>query len=57
MARDGIRLRQIGQEIIQKLGGKRVHPAWVVPGGVNEPLSAEKREAILATLPAARKDA
>lgn len=53
MARDGIRLRQIGQQIIQMLGGKRVHPAWVVPGGVNEPLSAEKREAILATLPEA----
>src|SRR5579859_1486644 len=44
MARDGIRLRSIGQQIIELLGGKRVHPAWVVPGGVSEPLSAEKRE-------------
>ena len=51
LARDGVRLRQIGQKIIEILGGKRIHPAWVVPGGVSEPLSAEKREAILAMLP------
>lgn len=51
LARDGVRLRQIGQQIIELLGGKRIHPAWVVPGGVSEPLSAEKRDAILAMLP------
>jgi NAD-reducing hydrogenase large subunit len=51
LARDGVRLRQIGQRIIEILGGKRIHPAWVVPGGVSEPLSAEKRDAILAMLP------
>ena len=48
MARDGIRLRSIGQQIIEMLGGKRIHPAWVVPGGVSEPLSAEKRDQMLA---------
>ena len=46
LARDGIRLRQIGQQIIELLGGKRIHPAWVVPGGVSEPLSSEKRDQI-----------
>lgn len=51
LARDGIRLRQMGQQIIELLGGKRIHPAWVVPGGVSEPLGAEKRETILAMLP------
>ncbi|MGE3270230.1 MAG: Ni/Fe hydrogenase subunit alpha [Chloroflexota bacterium] len=51
IARDGIRLRQMGQQIIEQLGGKRIHPAWVVPGGVSEPLSAEKREAMLAAIP------
>lgn len=51
LARDGVRLRQMGQQIIELLGGKRIHPAWVVPGGVNEPLSAEKRDQILAMLP------
>ena len=51
LARDGIRLRQIGQQIIEQLGGKRIHPAWVVPGGVSEPLTAEKRDKIRAMLP------
>lgn len=53
LARDGIRLRQFGQQIIERLGGKRIHPAWVVPGGVSEPLSIEDRDAILATVPEA----
>ncbi len=51
LARDGVRLRQIGQQIIELLGGKRIHPTWVVPGGVNEPLSAEKRDKILGMIP------
>lgn len=50
LARDGIKLRRLGQEIIKMLGGKKVHPAWMVPGGVNEPLSEEKRDAMLAML-------
>jgi NAD-reducing hydrogenase large subunit len=55
MARDGIRLRSIGQQIIELLGGKRIHPAWVVPGGVSEALSPEKRDQMLALLPEARE--
>jgi NAD-reducing hydrogenase large subunit len=51
MAKDGIRLRQIGQQIIEWLGGKRIHPSWVVPGGVNEPLKVEQRDRILAMIP------
>jgi NAD-reducing hydrogenase large subunit len=51
LARDGIRLRQFGQLIIERLGGKRIHPAWVVPGGVSEPLTVENRDAILHSLP------
>lgn len=51
LARDGIRLRQIGQTVIELLGGKKIHPTWVVPGGVSEPLDAHKRGAILALLP------
>ena len=51
LARDGIALRKFGQEIIAMLGGKRIHPAWVVPGGVSEPLSGDKREKILAMIP------
>jgi NAD-reducing hydrogenase large subunit len=55
LARDGIRLRSIGQQIIEMLGGKRIHPAWVVPGGVSEPLSEEKRTQMLAMLPEAKE--
>ncbi len=51
LARDGIRLRQFGQQVIELLGGKRIHPAWVVPGGVSEPLSVAHRDQILAGLP------
>jgi NAD-reducing hydrogenase large subunit len=51
LARDGIRLRQIGQQIIELLGGKRIHPAWIVPGGVSSPLTAEKRDHIASLLP------
>ena len=51
LAKDGIRLRQIGQTIIETLGGKKIHPTWVVPGGVTEALTPEKRDAMLAMLP------
>jgi NAD-reducing hydrogenase large subunit len=53
LARDGIAVRRFGQQIIEWLGGKRIHPAWVVPGGVESPLSAETRDRILATIPEA----
>ena len=42
LARGGIRLRQFGQEIIEALGGKKIHPAWTTPGGVRGPLSDEE---------------
>ena len=35
------------------LGGKRIHPAWVVPGGVSEPLSEDMRDKMLASIPEA----
>lgn len=52
-ARDGVRLRQIGQSIIALLGGKRIHPAWTVPGGVSDPLRPETRDEILKMMPEA----
>lgn len=53
LALDGIRLRQFGQQIIERLGGKRIHPAWIVPGGVSEPLTVENRDSILHAIPEA----
>ncbi len=53
LARAGIRLRQFGQEIIEVLGEKKIHPAWAVPGGVRSSLSPEGRAKIKAWLPEA----
>lgn len=48
LAVKAIRLRAFGQEIIRALSGRRIHPAFAVPGGVNNPLTVEKRDAIRA---------
>jgi len=53
LARAGIRLRQFGQEIIEVLGGKKIHPAWAVPGGVRSALTVEGRDKIRGWLPEA----
>jgi NAD-reducing hydrogenase large subunit len=53
LARAGIRLRQFGQEIIEILGGKKIHPAWAVPGGVRSALTPEGQARIRTWLPEA----
>jgi NAD-reducing hydrogenase large subunit len=50
---DGVALRKFGQQAIEILGGKRIHPAWVVPGGVNAPLDEERRDRIRQGIPEA----
>jgi NAD-reducing hydrogenase large subunit len=57
LARAGIRLRQFGQEIIEMLGGKKIHCAWAVPGGVRDPLTEENRQRIRNWLPESFKTA
>lgn len=57
LARAGIRLRQFGQEIIELLGGKKIHPPWAVPGGVRSGLSEEGRARIRNWLPEVTKTA
>ena len=54
MAKMGVALRKYGQQIIEGLAKERVHPSWIVPGGVNAPLDSAVRDRILAGLPAAR---
>ena len=51
LARGGIRLRQFGQEIIELLGGKKIHPAWAVPGGVRSCLSENGKKQISDRIP------
>ena len=55
LARGGIRLRQFGQEIIEFLGGKKIHPAWAVPGGVRAPLPEAGQKRIRERLPEAKQ--
>jgi NAD-reducing hydrogenase large subunit len=50
-AKTGVALRKFGQEIIEGLAKERIHPSWIVPGGVNAPLAPEVRERTLAGLP------
>jgi NAD-reducing hydrogenase large subunit len=48
LALKAVNLRKFGQEIISTLGGRRVHPNFAIPGGVNKALSAAERDTILA---------
>jgi NAD-reducing hydrogenase large subunit len=48
LVRKAVNLRSFGQQIIETLGGKRVHPNFAVSGGVNAPLAEEDRDAIVA---------
>jgi NAD-reducing hydrogenase large subunit len=53
LARLGIELRKFGLTIIEGLAQERVHPSWIVPGGVATPMAPQLRERALAELPAA----
>jgi len=48
LALKAVNLRRYGQQIIERLGGKRVHPNLAVAGGANAPLSLQARDAIAA---------
>ncbi len=48
LALKAVNLRKYGQEIIHILGGRRIHPVFAVPGGVNKALTPEERDLILA---------
>ena len=53
IARDGVRMRQFGQQVIEWIAGKRIHPNWIVPGGVGSPLTEDVRDRILEAVPEA----
>ncbi len=48
LALKAVNLRKFGQEIIHTLGGRRIHPNFAIPGGVNKSLKASERDGILA---------
>ncbi|MCE5209643.1 MAG: Ni/Fe hydrogenase subunit alpha [Chloroflexi bacterium] len=47
LAVKAVELRKFGQEIIRIVGGRRIHPNFAVPGGVNKALDAAGRDEIL----------
>jgi len=55
MAKDGINLRAFGQKIIKELGGKRVHPTNIIPGGVSQKIQESQKQMILEQIPNAMK--
>ncbi len=54
-ARRGIRLRKFGQEIIEILGGRKIHTPWTVAGGVREKFDATKKDYLLSWIPEAKQ--
>jgi NAD-reducing hydrogenase large subunit len=50
LALKAVNLRKFGQNIIQLVGGRRVHPNFAVAGGVNKVLTENEREEILSGL-------
>ncbi|MCL4561755.1 MAG: Ni/Fe hydrogenase subunit alpha [Chloroflexi bacterium] len=47
LAVKAVNLRKYGQDIIFRLAGRRIHPNFAVPGGVNQTLKPVDRDAIL----------
>lgn len=50
LALKAVSIRRYGQQIIERLGGKRVHPTFTVPGGVNAALKKQDHAEIGAEL-------
>jgi NAD-reducing hydrogenase large subunit len=54
VALQGIKLRKFGQELIEKVAGKRIHSSdWVIPGGAKWPLTKQNADYLLSNLPEA----
>jgi NAD-reducing hydrogenase large subunit len=53
LVRDGVLLRRFGQDLIARLGGRRVHAPFIVPGGVTAPFAPRDRDEVAAALPSA----
>lgn len=51
----GIRLRKFGQEISERITGKKIHISGIAPGGMAYPLTEENRQALLNWLPEAKE--
>ncbi len=50
IARQGVKLRKYGQEVIKATAGKRIHGTGTVPGGVNKALTPEEGDYLFADI-------
>ena len=53
LARAGIELRKFGLHVIESLAEERVHPSWIVPGGVKTPMQVPTRDRLIGMVPEA----
>jgi NAD-reducing hydrogenase large subunit len=54
VAMQGIKLRKLGQELIEKIAGRRIHSSdWIIPGGGKWPLTKQNADYLLSNLPEA----
>lgn len=51
LTRQAVKLRKFGQEIVARVGDRKIHPNFAIPGGVNKTLAGADRDAILTLLP------
>lgn len=47
IGKEVIKQYRLAQEIIEKIGGRRIHPVFGLPGGVSKPLKEEDRQDII----------
>jgi NAD-reducing hydrogenase large subunit len=47
LAMKAIRLRKIGKNIVERVGGSAIHPVTAIPGGMSKPITAEDRYSML----------
>ncbi|MCA9400217.1 MAG: Ni/Fe hydrogenase subunit alpha [Candidatus Omnitrophica bacterium] len=51
LAKRGIRLRKFGQELSERITGKKIHVMGIAPGGMGFPLTEANRQALLDWIP------
>jgi len=56
LAKKAIQVRKVGQKIVEKTGGRAIHPVTALPGGVTKKLSKKEVDEIAADLSGVEKD-
>jgi len=56
LAKKAIQVRKVGQKIVEKTGGRAIHPVTALPGGVTKKLSKKEVDEMAADLSGVEKD-